>query len=78
MKNFQGNHYKTKLSSYEFALTITGMGVAKQNFEVITLSWLVRKNAWIPCNGAPTGNRKSSSAQQGKQYVTIRKIVKCE
>jgi hypothetical protein len=28
----------------------------------ITWSWFVVKNALIPCNGAPTGKRKSSSA----------------
>lgn len=31
-------------------------------FIYTTLSWFVVKNALIPCNGAPTGNRKSSSA----------------
>lgn len=39
--------------------------------EIDTFSWFVAKNARIPCMGAPTGNRKSSSAKSGKDYNYI-------
>lgn len=41
---------------------IATIGLVKSHVEGITLSWLVDKNARIPCIGAPNGNRKSSSA----------------
>lgn len=36
-----------------------------------TLSWFVVKNARIPCNGAPTRNRKSSSEVENQSISNI-------
>jgi hypothetical protein len=77
-RNFQGRKSQNKTNCIWVHVLHYRCVVAKQNFELITLSWLVRKNACIPCNGAPTGNRKSSSAQEGKHYEIFRNYVKCE
>lgn len=49
--------------------------ITKYILQDTTLSWFVVKKAFIPCNGAPTGKRKSSSAVGSIIWIRMNNVI---